>query len=269
MPDFRPRLRSLLLCVAGLIVLASPRLHAGWWSAFQSNNDLDVITVTDVTAAGKLVPAATPQAPVYYMILNLGERHFGPDWTGEKMPAPIRAMRLLEQRLAAQGYRLADRQHPPTQLFVYAWGLLSGNQGRQALHFLGAEKTDLRWQLMFPGTTPLARTGLADQIWEMASDDLFLCVLRSYTVDSLRGPKTTLLWETRIASPSIGFSFRDSLPLMLRAAAPHFGRDTATPVAVDASTSYHVQVIMGELRVIEDDVPLPPSPTGKSAGPKR
>lgn len=229
---------------------------------------MEVVTVTDVTPAGRLLPAPSPQAPIYYMILNLGERRFGPDWAGEKMPLPMHTLRLLERRLAEQGYRLADDRHPPSQLFVYGWGLLSGSQTRLALHFLGAEKTDLRWQTMFPGSAVAARTGLADQLWELASDDLFLCVLRSYTVDSLHGPKTTLLWETRFASPSIGFSFRDSIPLMIRAAAPHFGRDTVTPVAVDASTSYHVEVIMGELRVLDDnDRGTSPPDAGPAAGP--
>lgn len=261
------RFRAILILVFAGLTPAG--LQAGWWS-LASHNDLDVITVTDVTPAGRLLPAPSPQAPIYYMILNLGERHFGPDWTGETMPPPIRTLRLLERQLAAHGYRLADAHHPPTQLFVYGWGLLGGSQARTALHFLGAEKTDLRWQMAFPSGSPLTtRTGLADQLWEIASEDLFLCVLRSYTIDSLHGPKTTLLWETRFSSPSAGFSFRDSMPLMIRAAAPHFGRDTATPVAVDASTSYHVQIIMGELRVLDDDVPAPaPSSTATPAAKK-
>jgi hypothetical protein len=243
------------IAVACAVLGATPRAGAAWWDQI-FEHDVDVITVTDVTEAGHAFAPATPAKPVYYMIIDLGLQNFGRAWAGERIPNHRTARQWLMDAMAVQGFKLADQQHRPTQLFVFAWGLCSGGPG--ALKFLGGDKVDLMWEYEQNGgmidprvlLRGIKRMGVTGKIWDFSQDDLFIGIVRSYTMDSLHGPNTTLLWETRFGCPALGLWLADTLPLMIKTAAPNFGRETPLPVNVNASERFRTEVGIGELKVM-------------------
>ena len=245
------------LFIASLIPGWAPSSRADWLDKLFPH-DIDVITVTDMTEAGRAMPTASLHQPVYYMIVNLGERSFGSSWAGEKPPKAREALKWMMEAMSGQGYRLADELHPPTQLFVYGWGMIQGGTARPALKFLGGDKADLMWeQEQYGGfinprvlLRGMQRMGVVGKLWDMAESDLFLGIVRSYTMDSLKAEKPVLLWETRFGCPASGFWMRDAMPLMIKAAALNFGRETPMPVNVNASDVFGGRVDYGELKIM-------------------
>lgn len=268
-----PRLSALPVLLACLAVLPGLRGESLLKKFF--HRDVEVITVTDMTDAGRAYPQATPAQPVYYMIIDLGEENFGPSWAGEKLPTSHVVRRWMMAALAEQGYRLADDQHPPTQLFVFAWGMMRGGIDRPALKFLGGDKVDLMWEqepqitgMLDPRvlTRSLQRSGIAGEVWDTAEHDLYLGLIRSYTMDSLKAEKTTLLWETRFACPSTGLNFLGAMPLLVKAAALNVGRETVKPVSVNATEQFIGRVELGDLKVIGTE-PATGTPPPKAPAP--
>lgn len=240
-PLISTRLRHVLPC---LILGWTTCAGADLWSTLFPH-DVDVITVTDMTDAGRAYPNATPAQPVYYKIIDLGYQPFGPAWSGESMPTQRTARKWLITAMAQQGYRLADEQHPPTQLLVFTWGMRRGD----AVKFLGGEK--MSW------VQASLKVGIAGKVLDFAEatdfkvPELFLGLVRSYTMDSETAPKVTLLWETRFGCPAIGLAYDETMPLLLKAAAVTFGRETKMPVNLNASEVFQGRVDLGELKVLE------------------
>lgn len=256
------RLLFALLLLTGSVTLRGEK----FWKTFL-HHDVEVITVTDMTEAGRAYPTASRTAPVYYMIIDLGEENFGPSWAGEKLPTPHVVRRWMMAALAEQGYRLADDLHPPTQLFVFAWGMMRGDKSRPALGFIGGEKADLMWEqapqiggMVSPRVLlrNFQRSGIAGEIWDTAEHDLYLGLVRSYSMDSLKGDKTTQLWETRFACPATGLNFGEAMPQLIKVAALNVGKETLLPVSINATDQFSGQVDIGELKVIGTE-----PPTGK------
>lgn len=242
-----------------------PHTRADLWSTFFPR-DIEVITVTDMTDLGRTYPNATPARPVYFMIVNLGEKYFARSWAGERTPKSREALKWMMEAMAKQGYLLANDQHPPTQLFVFCWGMLQGGSSRPALKFLGGEKVDLMWEQEENGgfgsknggfvnsrvlLRGLQRTGIAGKVWDIAEEDLFIGIVRSYTMDSLKKEhEAELLWETRFGCPSTGFWMTEAMPQMIKAAALNLGRETKMPISVNASDALKGRVDYGELKIM-------------------
>jgi len=163
--------------------------------------------------------------------------------------------------MAKQGYLLADDQHPPTQLFVFSWGMQRGGPG--VLKFLGGDVTEA-----IPRPPFMPRAGIVDKVWETAEGYVFLVGVRSYTIDSESAPKVTLLWETRFGCPAVGLALSSTLPSMITAAAPHLGRETKLPVNLNVSDLLRSRVDLGELKVLETDVTVKPEPAAGPDTPK-
>lgn len=231
-----------LLQLAAPIPLQSNPL--GWWL----RRDVDVITVTDVTEAGKAHPPATPAQPVYYKIIDLGQEDFGRAWAGERVPHFRTARAWLMKALARQGYLLADEQHPPTQLLVFSWGMTS--QG--AFDFMGGD----RMPPPLPGwfAPPI---GIWAKVIALSSDDVFLGLVKAFTIESETAPQVTLLWQTRFGCAANGLGMMEALPLMIEVASPNFGRETLLPVNVNASERFRGRVDLGELKVL-GEAEMPP-----------
>ena len=260
-----PRPPDIITVLAAFVLCTAPAARADFPGRI-FHHDVEVITVTDMTDAGRSYPAASPAQPVYYKIIDLGLQDFGPAWAGEDLPARRKVLIWAIKALAEQGFRVANEQHPPTQLFVFAWGMLQGGKDRPALRFLGGDKADLMWeQEQYGGfVSPrvllrgIQRVGIVGEIWDLAESNLFLGIVRSYTIDSFDAPKVTLLWETRFACPADGLGLADSMPLMIKAAALNFGRETKLPVNLNASDLFKGRVDLGELKILET------LPTGKA-----
>ena len=256
-PHERRQSAWLHLILPCLILGWTPSVQAGLWDNLFTH-DIDVITVTDMTEEGRAYPAATPGQPIYYMIYDLGERSFGRTWAGEKTPKPRQARQWMMTAMVQQGYRLADDQHPPTQFFVFGWGMIVGGPERPALKFLGGDKVGLMWeQEKYGGFVDaralfrsMQRRGIAGKVWDLAESDLFLGIVRSYSMESIKTEKPVLLWETRFGCPSTGFWMTEAMPLMIKAAALNLGRETKLPVSLNASDELGGHVDLGELKII-------------------
>jgi hypothetical protein len=222
--------------------------------------DVDVVSVTDMTDEGRAYPHASPTKPVYYMIVDAGQRTFGRSWAAEKVPNPRLALQWMMTAMAGQGYLLADSTHAPTQLFVFGWGLMEGGPTRPALHFLGGDKLDLKWEeqqyqgILSGNVLTTARRlrlhGLNDKVWQIAEGNLFLGIVRAYTIGTAHGEKAIQLWETRFACPSRGLDLADVMPLMIKVAAVNLGRESAVPVNVNVSDALRGRVDLGELKIL-------------------
>jgi len=87
------------------------------------------ITVgTEMTDAGRKLPMPTFDKPVYYIVQSV-ERHDIGDVRGDTKDTPdipVAALKqLLFTALAANGYCLADANHPPTQAITCVCGVLN------------------------------------------------------------------------------------------------------------------------------------------------
>lgn len=251
---------TIRICLAGLSLTLANHAWADLWSTLFPH-DVDVVTFTELTEAGRTYPNATPANPVYYKIIDLGLQYFGEAWDGESIPNRRDVRKWMMAAMAKQGYLLADDHHPPTQLFVFSWGMQRGGPG--VLKFLGGDVTEA-----IPRPPFMPRVGIVDKVWETAEGYVFLVGVRSYTIDSESAPKVTLLWETRFGCPAVGLALSSTLPSMITAAAPHLGRETKLPVNLNVSDLLRSRVDLGELKVLETDVTVKPEPAARPDTPK-
>ncbi len=262
---------------AVLLLLAGPVIaQTGFQNALTKflHKDVDVITVTDVSEAGKAYAPATPAKPVYYKLVYFGYTNFDGTrvWAGEAIPKNKDVLVWMMEAMRIQGYLVADAAHPPEQLFIFSWGMMEGGTDRPALGFLGGDKLNLMWeQVQYGGFVDprvlmrgLIRTGIAGKVWDIAESNLFLGAVRSYTLDAMENPKPTLLWETRFACPATGLSMTKAMPLLVTAAAMNLGRETDKPVTFNATEALTGKVNFGEFKVLGEastlDKPKPESP---------
>lgn len=271
-------MRALLLFLATVSLTAPPLPARSFLDLLIGRRDLEVITVTDATPAGRNQPAATKDTPQYYVGVSLGFRDLGAAVAGIKEPPPNDVLRLIAAELAKQGYLPATEKSPPaTLLLAYAWGTLNADvdsgfdpdlpprqrNRAQIVAFLGGRKMGFDSNFFDPLTAPI--TGLqtmsfdARQIYDVAREDFYIVVVSAYDLASLRQKKKQLLWMTRIATPSLGLDLGASMPSMLAIAGPHFGRETAQPVWTNATDKFKPNVKLGELQLVEylGNSPLP------------
>jgi hypothetical protein len=245
----------------------------------RGRHELEVITVTDVSEAGKALPPPRPAEPQYYIAASRGFRDLGIAMGGVKEPVPTEVIRLISAELAKKGYMPATSHSAAASLLlVYTCGTLNAdrfsgpdinapprvlNHG-QIIRFLGGAKEgidDLTFDpLMLPITGLSNYNYQANRIREVAREDFYVIVVSAYDLERLRRRDTHKpLWTTRIAAPSLGFSMPDIVPAMLAIGGPRFGRETARPVWTNASDEFKPNVRLGEMKLLgylKDD-PLP------------
>ena len=242
--------------------------RAGLWDLIRGYRDLEVITVTDINGFRQ---PANPDRPQYYLAASLGYRDLGASIAGFSEPPPDKdVVHLLSSELAKQGYFPATAQSaPPTLLLVYTWGTLNAerfygadpsrysqlNHG-QMVRFLGGPKVGLNKDFFDPLTAPAlglsVQSYASQRIFEVAREDLYVIVVAAYDYsDALELKRRPPVWTTRIAAPSLGFSFSNVFPAMLAIGGPQFGRDTPRPVWVNASDKFKPDVRLGELQLLE------------------
>lgn len=89
----------------------------------QRNPAIDYIVITEMTEAGRKLPKPSFAKPVYYQAHSVGQHDVGDAYGGTKAITYDRLRKQLGDALASNGYRPADAEHPPTQLFIIAWGM--------------------------------------------------------------------------------------------------------------------------------------------------
>jgi hypothetical protein len=260
------RLFKPLLALLGTALFSQGDLFADGVSFLPPRNE-DVITVTDFTPDGSLLPVPTPKSPVYYEACSLGFRELGRSMAGEQPPKNDLMLALIVKTLAKQGYVRASDQHPATQFLAFAWGTLriggpglSFGPSRSVLRFLGGEKVnhlmeyahDLDGGLWdFKRMMVSKGSSVADEIFSAAGNDLYVALIRSYDFQAATEKKLKQLWETRISLPSSGLAMDTSLPVAIVTAGPSIGRETAQPIWVDTAEGRQGHVEFGDLKVLE------------------
>lgn len=264
--------RSLRLgCIAMLgFCFSSERSAAGALDWILAPNDLEAVTVTDFTTAGKLTNLPTTEHPLYYAAISAGYYDFGACKGGEKPIARQTVDRTMVKILAKQGYLPASPEHPADVVIGWRWGtlnpeVLSDGSGftyrygseRKLLRFMGGEKLGLvsRESELFPEQTLppglFILNGDARNLVDLAREDLYVAVISAYAGKLNDAGRGVLLWNTRVSAPARGFWLPDALPAMLAIATPYIGRDTPRPVAIRASDRFKPDIHLGDARVVE------------------
>jgi hypothetical protein len=252
-----------------LALLGANQASAGFFD-FLGRHDVQVIINTDVTPEGQALRTPTKDDPVYYQPVNVGYRDLGGIIAGDKVPKQADMIKLLLVALAKQGYVPANKEHRPTQVVLFMWGTMYVDQlhnvfnpdmpptqinRTQLLKFLGGEKLGLMpedsMDLMssVPGLS--YKGANAEMIKDAAQDDLYVAVLASYDLVNPDPHKPKLLWKTKIGCPALGLVMDQTLPAMLAIATPHIGRETTTPVWINASEKFKAEVKVGTTTVKE------------------
>lgn len=256
---------SLLLAFSLLGAQAGPLADF-----FLGPRDVEVITNTEVTPAGRKLPAPSPTAPQYYLAISGGYQDLGGIIAGITAPPPSDVLKMLTAELAKRGYLPAtEKTPPPTLALFFIWGTLNTDQDNggdidaapgvrnraKILRFLGGEKAGLGDSFFDPLTAPAAGLSVmsADSrdLYEAASEDFYVTVVSAYDFESVRQHKRELLWMTRIATFGRGFDLPEVLPAMIAIGGAQFGRETPKPVWLRASDKFKVDVRIGELQLVE------------------
>ncbi len=253
-----PRLARLTLVFAlaciGVARAQSPLADA---ISFIFRHDVNVVTVTDFTEAGRKLPVASREQPVYFEALILGYHDWGWTIAAERIPDKNSMIRLIFKVLADRGYFPATRSHPPSLILAMAWGSMNNRPG-MSLQFMGGDKLGLMWELdPYIGSTLDARVltrgmrgATANLIMESVSGDLYVASIQAFDEEEARQGRTVLVWHTKISCPAEGLAMDSSLRKMIRVAGPNIGRDTPQPV-ITTEPVKATSVEIGEMKVIE------------------
>jgi hypothetical protein len=222
----------------------------------------DVIVATDMTDEGRALTPPTPEKPVYYRGRSLGAK-LG-SIPGDHMPDDKMIKDVVTRVLAQQGY-LGARPgvNEPTLFLVVQWGYLDPARGDN-LWFLGY---DPRQDIGSPAMAGLIgpevfllnfRSQMIDNILESAKGPLYGIIITAFEYQSARTTKPIIYWQSRIGLPANGKSMAEALPIMLLAAGTAIGRDSGSPVLLDADVVRDGRVKLGELQFFESVNEVPP-----------
>lgn len=250
--------------------MAAPASAGTLLNFFFPRPELQAVTVTDFTPAGKLRRLPSPDHPVYYAAISAGYRDFGGLIAGEHPISRDVVNETMLKVLAKQGYLPAGPEHPADIVLLWSWGTMNvdrfaGNPDfpavqlneRQMRLFLGGDKLGVasRRADPFPELTLmpglLYATGDARNLLDIATSDLYVALIAAYDTkldDSKRG---VMLWNTRISCPSRGFWLPEALPSMLVMASQNIGRETDKPVWIRATERFKPEVKLGDIKVVE------------------
>lgn len=285
-------MHARLLCVLAALSLAAATTHGGVLDWLFSRNEIEVISVTDMTPEGRKQRTPTPENPAYYVAISLGFQDLGGIVGGEKPPPKEDVLRQISAALAKQGYLPAtETSPPPTLALAFAWGTLNADYDygfnpdlppqqlnrHQILKFLGGYKMGFSKNDFDPLTsTSLGFTLMnfdANTFYDLAQEDFYVAVVSAYDLASIKDKQKRLLWMTRISCPSSGYYMPDVLPMMMALGGPNFGRESDRPVWQRASDKYRPEVKLGELELLEylGSTPLPvvDVPTDKAKKPAK
>jgi hypothetical protein len=252
-----PRPLTILLCMPSYALIRCIAWSLVSAASVTAAEPVGVLTVTDMTPAGRERPTASPEQPVYYQGVSVGFQSFARAIAGDREPPNDQFLQLVLRTLKEQGYVPSSDQHPPTLVLGFAWGYLSGNFGG-ALKFLGGDKLDLLWETeQFGRIDPRAltrgmRSPMAERVVEMANEPLYVVTIVAYDWQDAINGKLSELWQTRIACPARGNWAMNALPQIVRAAGPSIGRETARPEWLSPEeTRRRATVDIGELTTVD------------------
>ena len=246
--------------------LVGSSLRAAGFLDFAAHTTPDVLTVTDVTEAGRSWPSPEPGKPVYYEAISFGARNF-PGLHGDVKPSPRAMGDLIVKTLAEQGFLRAPKKGVAKVFLSIGWGYSRANLG--ALGFLGGNKLDLMWELESSpdevGPPRWMRSITTEQIMNAANSDLYIASIQAFDLEKLDAGEKVLLWHTRIACEARGLVMANAIPTLVVAGGPFIGRETKKPVWRYAAELRKAHVGFGELKTVEMiEAPAANDPAGEA-----
>ncbi len=105
--------------------------------SLQKNPHLNLTVITEMTPAGKKLPAVSPASPAYFITKSGGHHDLGHSTGGEPALSPEQIEKILVRALAANGYLPAQPPaHAPSLVINFVWGahnLLTEADGENAV----------------------------------------------------------------------------------------------------------------------------------------
>lgn len=266
-----------ILAVNLALLCATTLASAGTPATFLARlfeRDVQVITVTDMTAEGRKLRRPSKEAPLYYEALVLGYRDYGRSIANMDVPDKRDMLKFIVKLLADQGYYPGTEKNMPEVLLAISWGMIN-DRPNVALQFMGGDKADVMWELQGLSISTAARaltrnlrSSTSDFIVQASRESLFMISIQAFDEELAKQGITRLLWHTKVSAPAQGLSMTPSFKKMFREAAPHLGRETNQPVW--ASVPERQEVIrFGEMRVLDsidpDHLPITDTDDGPEA----
>lgn len=101
----------------------------------------------------------------------------------------------------------------------------------------------------------------ARHLFEQAANDVYFVVATAYDYDALQRGERHGLWRTKMTVSTDGVSMAESMPVLVRGAAPFLGRPMAEAAMLMAPLHRGAQVDIGPTQVVPDSDPVPtPAP---------
>lgn len=236
----------------------------------------EVVIVGDALSDPSAPLHPPPGQTVRYLLLGNAEMDLGTTLGPMSRPDPKALEAELVKVLAQQGFIPAELGGPvPGIALAFAWGTANiddlpeedGGEGineriyrknRQGIwQVTGARKSNGRNLTLVEG----------DKLDEAVASDRAYISLLAFDLPALIKGKKIVLWRTQMSVDLLDASFPDSVAIMLASAAPYFGRATDQPVFIN-DRDRKASVEIGELQVVEEDVPPPPTPPPAAPGKK-
>ena len=261
MPPRPTRARGVaLLAFAALSLAAVPPAHASIADllGFGAPKNADVNVVVDMTEAGKKVAPPTKEKPAIYYPVLAGYRESGSLVAGEKSPPPNNVAKLLAKALAAQHYYVMGAKTPaPTLLLVFHWGYMNpqiddtGDPDNPSAIFWNQKE-----MLALVAGNTLKNVGAfgfeRDDILQNIRDDRYFVIVSAYDFEAAKEKKKVLLWQAKMSTPSNRVSLAETIPSMITAGGPRFGRETRLPESVTAPLAKEGKVEVGTPTIVPD-----------------
>ncbi len=97
---------------------------------------------------------------------------------------------------------------------------------------------------------------------EQVGGDAYFVLVSAYPAAALEKNRRVLLWRTKMIVSADGISENDSLPTLINAAAPIFGRDMTEPATLTLRSLPEGSVKLGPLKFLEEEPDAPTLPAG-------
>jgi hypothetical protein len=98
-----------------------------------------------------------------------------------------------------------------------------------------------------------------DFLVEQVAGDVYYVVISAYDHAAITRNQRVLLWRTRMTVGAAGVSQTDSLPTLIRSAAPYLGHEMTEPATLMPRTLPEGKVKLGPLIIKDEPVELPPA----------
>jgi len=217
--------------------------HAHAHDDSRENSRPGYVVVTEMTDAGRALPAPSVAKPVYYLAHTgtTGQRAGGGTGDGAKPVPDSFLQKELESALARNGYRLADAEHPPTQVLIFLWGahgkIESSADAPDYKNLLSRAKA-VGWQ-KFAGEyeralrqNDLKRFSARDEVTgtlvNEVQNECYYLIVCALDLEALKNNVKKILWTTSLSTVPQGNSVEATAVSIgiIDHAAHFFGRET-------------------------------------------